>query len=612
MKVIRSLMSMRRRRHIQFRLTITFLLILLPLVIVSWFAISKSKDIVYHLAVDRSEIAMTQALHNLDMTLQSMGEITSLIATDEQLLNILNKHSKAVTPAAVVDFAAIIKEMSIVQSLNPMVDDIALYHSPSHMMLSTRYGGEGVASREEQEWLERLSRVSGADMMLISPYNQEEISRSLYAKRYKEGIVLLRTMDLYNVDRKPNVLLISLNMQKLQAEITSLLPSQHALIYLADEEGNILLASEKQLPHNVAELEQQNVQVTVHSENRGWQLTMTQPKAELFTETNVLKQYINAIIVVSVLLALGISWVIYRSIAAPMKRLVGGMKQLQRGDLNIKLSDPRQDEFGYLMRTFDQMAATQKDLIENIYEKELQLVSTELHVLQAQIQPHFLYNTLDSIYWTALNYDADEISEMVLHLSKFFRLSLQKGEAEYTIEESVVHLESYIRIQQIRFMDSFVTEVHIADAVRNIPILKLLLQPIVENAILHGLESKQQNGVLCIDCSMGCSSMVNIVISDNGPGIPEERLLAIRAKLESIRTGRLQEWSLRSEEQKDMYGIQNVASRMKLAYGEAGKLEIDSTLGQGTRVTLRFPAKTSRAGASRYEDSQQEREEMTP
>ncbi|WP_195575652.1 sensor histidine kinase [Paenibacillus sp. 1001270B_150601_E10] len=588
LNVFRKWFPIRRRRHIQFRLTVTFLLILLPLVLVSWFAINKSKDIVYHLAVDRSKIAMSQALSNLDMTLQSMGEITSLVATDEQLLDILNKHKASITPEAIVDFAAMIKELSIVQSINPMVEDIAMYHSPSHMLLSTKYGGEPVTSADEQEWLSRMSRVSGADMMIISAHNREGMAQSLFSKRYKDGIVLLRTMDLYNADRSPYVLLMSLNMRKLQAEISSLLPSSNAAIYLQDEEGSVLLSSDPK-ESMLADIGEDAVRVTVQSENRGWNLTMIQPKQELFTETNVLKYYINAIIIISVLLALGISWVIYQSIASPIKRLVAGMKRLQSGDLDIKLSDPRQDEFGYLMRTFDQMAATQKNLIENIYEKELQIVSTELHVLQTQIQPHFLYNTLDSIYWTALNYDAEEISEMVLHLSKFFRLSLQKGAEEYTIEESIAHLESYIRIQQIRFMDSFDVEVYIQDEVRSIPILKLLLQPIVENAILHGLEGKQENGLLRIDCRLLDSDDVCISIEDNGPGVPKDRLMQVKSRLETIRTGRLKEWSMRAEDRKDMYGIQNVASRLKLVYGADGKLSIDSKEGHGTKVQLVFP-----------------------
>src|SRR5690606_2058525 len=130
----------------------------------------------------------------------------------------------------------------------------------------------------------------------------------------------------------------------------------------------------------------------------------------------------------------------------------------------------------------------QRQLIEERFEKQLRLIKAEFRLLQSQINPHFLYNTLDSIYSAAEEHEIQEISDMVLHLSAFFRISLGKGQETFTLTETVDHLMHYIRVQQIRFMDDFAVQIHMAEDTKSFPLLKFLLQPVVENAIVHGLQ----------------------------------------------------------------------------------------------------------------------------
>lgn len=224
-----------------------------------------------------------------------------------------------------------------------------------------------------------------------------------------------------------------------------------------------------------------------------WSLIMVQPEAEIYKETKQLRIFTLFIIVASALFALFIAAIFYTSLSLPLKKLLQGMMQIQIGNLNVRFTETRRDEFGYLMNAFNQMAAKQQYLIENIYEQNLRVAKTELKFLQSQINPHFLYNTLDSIYWMAKNYDANEISEMVINLSKFFRLSLDKGLETIALAETFEHLHYYIRVQQLRFMDKFEVQFALPDTCREIRILRLLVQPLVENAIIHGLE--KSNGV---------------------------------------------------------------------------------------------------------------------
>lgn len=265
------------------------------------------------------------------------------------------------------------------------------------------------------------------------------------------------------------------------------------------------------------------------------------------------------------------------------------MKRLSSGELNVNVDTKRRDEFGFLIQSFNKMAAVQKHLIEDHYEQQLRLKTTELKFLQSQINPHFLYNTLDSIYWMAKNYDADEISEMVMNLSKFFRLSLNKGRQVFTIEESVIHLHYYVRIQQIRFLDSFTVAYRISEDSRRVPILKLLLQPLVENAILHGMEGRSEGGSLIISSWIEQGSIVKISVEDNGPGIAEERLIYIREELAKMGARSVQALSQDEEHVKDLFGLRNVLSRMKLYYGRDADIDVNSEPGKGTVVTLSIP-----------------------
>jgi two-component system sensor histidine kinase YesM len=192
------------------------------------------------------------------------------------------------------------------------------------------------------------------------------------------------------------------------------------------------------------------------------------------------------------------------------------------------------------------------------------------------------------MYIMAGNYGADEIGEMALNLSKFFRLSLSKGQEEFTIEETVQHLQYYLRVQQLRFVDKLSVQVNVEEICKPIPILKLLLQPLVENAILHGLEKKSRGGLVCMDIRMD-DDRLRLEVADNGKGIDSERLGFIRSELSKLSVhavkGLLQEQKPRTE----LYGLWNVKARLKLYYGDRADLAIDSVANEGTSVLLWIP-----------------------
>ncbi|MCR2807522.1 sensor histidine kinase [Paenibacillus soyae] len=586
-------------RRIQFRLTCYFLLILLPLVLVSLFAVDRSRSILHDQAVERSETVLGSAMDYIDLTLQNVEEISTLIATDPAFIELLAGSGEELSPRSIVEFSRLLEQLSNVNSINHIVSQISLYHQPSHMMISTHYGGRRLTSAEQQQWLENTAITSGTEITYVLAEDPIAGEGTFGSMVHTDSVSLMRTMDLYNNNRRADVVIITLDKSKLTKMMKSLLPSPSAAIYLHSDYGKPIAGTGNQsgADHALAYGESEPglpvtrdgmLTVALDSPYSKWRLTLVQPVKELYAQTDQLQLYTVGIIAISVLLAVGISWIVYIGIASPVDKLYKGMKRISIGNMNVQLENKREDELGYLTEAFNRMVVDQRRLIEEHYEQQLRLAKTELKFLQTQINPHFLYNTLDSINWTAKNYEADEISEMVLNLSRFFRLSLNKGKEVFTVDESLSHLHYYIRIQQIRFLDSFTVRYDIQEESRPVPIMKLLLQPLVENAILHGMEGKTEGGLLVISSWIEDGETLHIGVRDNGPGMSEERASYVRQELERL-SRRDDDLFSPEEEYKDLFGLRNVLSRLKLYYGKGAALTIDTVPGEGTSVVITLP-----------------------
>lgn len=265
-----------------------------------------------------------------------------------------------------------------------------------------------------------------------------------------------------------------------------------------------------------------------------------------------------------------------RSMSHPIQLLVEAMKRVEGGDLSARVELHRSDELGILGRSFNSMTIRFKELIDNVMEKQHQLRRSELRALQAQINPHFLYNTLDSIKWLAKLNHVPEIANIATQLGKLLRSSISCEDDLITVEESLDGIQSYLEIQKIRYNDKFETVIHVNADLYPYRIPKLILQPIVENAIIHGLEDKVGQGHMVINGYLKDRTLVFEVV-DDGVGIVPEKMADIRAGLDLSTS-------------KHSIGIDNVNRRIKLYYGEEYGLDVQSEPGRGTKVTLRMPA----------------------
>lgn len=575
-------------RHIQVRLTLFFLFILTPLVGISLFANFRSTDILERQTGERTTNSLLSVLDNVDMVLENLDNLSMLISTDYSIKPVLLEAGEILLTSDLYGFYTVMDRMENIVSIHGSLKEISILHTSSGLLLSTQYGARRMDFKNEP-WFQNVLKSSGKFVLHIPQEGEDSV--------FGAGTVsFMRLMDLPDLENPPNVLILTVDRTLLKEMIRGVQPSHGSSVYLYSDQGELVAGTDKAFPRDlwqelgageVGRTDEGMLVWRMQSGDSGWSLVLIQPEYELYKESRQLSMFTMLIILISIVLAVLISAGVYKWISAPLKELLYGMKQMRMGKWSTRLPNRRKDEFGTIKEAFNQMIEEQQRLIRDVYEHQLQLSKTELKFLHSQINPHFLYNTLDSIYWTAKNYDAHEISEMVLNLSKFFRLSLSKGRETFTVEETIEHLQYYLKVQQFRFMDQFTIRYEIAEDTKHLSVLKLLLQPVVENAILHGLEKRGAGGELVISSRLR-DGLLCLEVRDNGAGIPDERLQFIRSEIAQLE--QLESISAISAYQgKDLFGLRNVVGRMKLYYGPGAKLQIDSRIGEGTRVMLQIP-----------------------
>lgn len=287
------------------------------------------------------------------------------------------------------------------------------------------------------------------------------------------------------------------------------------------------------------------------------------------------------VIVAAILFSIVAAWRISKSIYVPIKKLHDVTTTIARHDLETLVTAKNADEITELGLSFNIMVGKIKELLAAKIEEHENLKKAELRALQAQINPHFLYNTLDTIIWMAEARRMDQVVELVRVLSRFFRITLSKGKDWITMRDEIEHVESYLAIQKMRYRDILDYRIDIPADMRDGQMLKLTLQPLVENALYHGIKNKRSGGTITVRGSRLPGDLLQIQVEDNGAGIAPERLNEIRALLASD-TGD-------TVVGEGGYGISNVNQRIKLYYGEEYGLSIDSEYRHGTRVTLVIP-----------------------
>lgn len=304
----------------------------------------------------------------------------------------------------------------------------------------------------------------------------------------------------------------------------------------------------------------------------GWNIYLYRPLKEISSSAGS----ITALIIFAVILCLAVillaSLLLSKSVVRPLRELIRNIDRIQEGNMTVEAQEESEDEFGLLINRFGKMVDRLNHLVNEVYKSKILQQQYEMKALQAQINPHFLYNSLSLINWKAIMAGQEDISKMAQLLSTFYRTTLNKGKNVIDVKGEWDNTCSYVHIQRMMHSGKFEAVLELEEGMEEYQMLNLLLQPLVENAITHGLDCKTAPGprVLAVTGVQREDELV-FTVSDNGCGISDEIL-------EHILTARTKG-----------YGVQNVHHRIQLYYGEAYGLTFESKVGEGTRVTLKIP-----------------------
>lgn len=274
------------------------------------------------------------------------------------------------------------------------------------------------------------------------------------------------------------------------------------------------------------------------------------------------------------------SYYIPLSISRPIRKITEVTNKVAGGDLQVRSDVFDGVETSMLSTSLNAMIDKINELLEQVTTEQIRLRKAEFELLQSQINPHFLYNTLDAIVWLAESGEKEKVVSTVSSLSNFFRASLNQGKDIVTVKEDIGHVRSYLEIQQIRYQDILDYEIDIPDEINSYLIPKITIQPLVENALYHGIKNKRGKGKITITGAKH-EDYITISIADNGLGITDERLKVVLNNINN-----------RSESEKTTFGLYNVNERIRLDFGEEYGIQIDSEYGSGTTVSVKLPLTT--------------------
>ena len=269
---------------------------------------------------------------------------------------------------------------------------------------------------------------------------------------------------------------------------------------------------------------------------------------------------------------------IVSGIIQPISQLNQATEKIAQGDFNARAQADSEDEVAELAVSFNKMAGSMQSLIDKVKEDERKMRKADLRLLQEQIQPHFLYNTLDTIVWLIESNEPDEAVTMVVTLSDFFREILSKGKEFISIKEEEKHISSYLQIQEMRYRDILEYDIQLDQVIYKYQILKLTLQPVVENALYHGIKDKRAKGCIHIHGEKE-GDIIRLTVRDDGVGMDEEELEQLRQQIEKP-----------CQETEKGFGLANVNERIHMYFGPEYGMKIQSQKGKGTTVEIVIPA----------------------
>ncbi|MBU5346346.1 cache domain-containing sensor histidine kinase [Paenibacillus lautus] len=569
---------------------IFLIVIILPFSLLIYYSYSSTRSTITEHTYTALGGSLAQINTNVEKRLEYYNQLSNILYMDAQLRNYLSTDYEQAY-YYLDAFQYINRTLPSLMTLNANILGITIY-TGNHTLYSD---GQYVKYTEE------LPRAM--EKQVLDAAGNTVYFHSGNFKADDAYITIARSLSYFSLQHPYGILTMDINANEFYSLIK--MENDNKSVYIIDEFGGVISTGDQNLQSNqlfdVFPIQERMTQdagsfdMKINGQERfftykklsnGWSTVITVPYDELLANAN---QATKNVIWFS-LLAIGIAiLLLYFTTKVMTKRievLLQQIRKVERGDFRLSIKPMGHDEIGQVSFAFNKMASTIQSLIHDVYVKEIARKESELNTLQAQINPHFLYNTLSSISSLAIKEGAMQVYQMVNYLAKYYRVSLNKGKRIILLEQEINLVKNYVAIQKIRFRDKLHMHYDLDEQLFGNTTIKLILQPFIENCINHAIGDESGININVKLRQEGDDILLQVI--DDGIGMKPEQL----------------DHALNKSDNLPGYGVKNVDDRIKLTYGEEYGVSIFSRLGIGTAVTIRIPVISDRHPANERDPQQ--------
>ena len=551
-------------RDMKYRHKLTILLVissLVPMTMLALYSHNSMSRLVRHNEVEDTSSILEQTRESIDSQIEVYTGLINYLTYSPDIEEVINEKNMD-------NYVAYAKYTQIV---DPLLTVPKSYHDAINQI---QIFADSIKVRHEYT----LVPMDEIGQEWWSSQLNDEVQVQWLVNTEKPEIAAVR--NIYDGRNRTAVLCITLDYNKIFKPLKNIISEESGTMVL-DQNQNIVYRNENIQDNDLADLRESDkileqirkeyVAVNSTSQNTGWKFYLYKTKKSV--EKSVYQMLLSEIPLIAgcVLIIFILGMAFSRLFTRKIEMLTENMDQVNHGSREVTVTSDAEDEVGVLIRSFRRMMGEIDRLISEVYENKIALKEFELKALTAQINPHFLYNSLSIINWMAIKSGQKEISKVTLDLSTFYRTALSKGEDMVTVENCIRNIEAYLSIQLVMHDNDFTVEWKIDPQVKAEKVPKLILQPVVENALEHGLDVKEEGDKILQLSFLDAGDAVLLRVEDNGMGMEQ-------SVAESLVTY-----------QAEGYGLKNVNDRICLLYGEEYKIRITSSVGKGTVVEMRIP-----------------------
>lgn len=551
-------------RDMKYRHKLTILLVissLVPMTMLALYSHNSMSRLVRHNEVEDTSSILEQTRESIDSQIEVYTGLINYLTYSPDIEEVINEKNMD-------NYVAYAKYTQIV---DPLLTVPKSYHDAINQI---QIFADSIKVRHEYT----LVPMDEIGQEWWSSQLNDEVQVQWLVNTEKPEIAAVR--NIYDGRNRTAVLCITLDYNKIFKPLKNIISEESGTMVL-DQNQNIVYRDENIQDNDLADLRESDkileqirkeyVAVNSTSQNTGWKFYLYKTKKSV--EKSVYQILLAEIPLIAgcVLIIFILGMAFSRLFTRKIEMLTENMDQVNHGSREVTVTSDAEDEVGVLIRSFRRMMGEIDRLISEVYENKIALKEFELKALTAQINPHFLYNSLSIINWMAIKSGQKEISKVTLDLSTFYRTALSKGEDMVTVENCIRNIEAYLSIQLVMHDNDFTVEWKIDSQVKAEKVPKLILQPVVENALEHGLDVKEEGDKILQLSFLDAGDAVLLRVEDNGMGMEQ-------SVAESLVTY-----------QAEGYGLKNVNDRICLLYGEEYKIRITSSVGKGTVVEMRIP-----------------------